>query len=90
MSQQPVRLGDEVKDVVTGLRGVVISTSQSLYGCDRLYVQPSIGKDGKVPDGFWIDIEAAIVMKAGKVKRPAPPAGQPLPGGPMSRGRDSR
>jgi hypothetical protein len=48
-------LGLKVKDVVTGLEGIVTSTSFDLYGCVQLAVNPGLDKDGKPGDGRWFD-----------------------------------
>ena len=47
--------GNIVKSKSMGLEGTITSRSESLYGCNRYYVQPQIGADGKVPDGWWVD-----------------------------------
>lgn len=48
-------LGKTVRDRVTGLTGVVSSVSFDLYGCIQAAVTPPVDKDGKVPDGRWLD-----------------------------------
>jgi hypothetical protein len=49
------KLGDKVKDIVTGFKGVVVSAHNYLNGCTRLTVQPKLGKDGKMPDTETFD-----------------------------------
>lgn len=61
-------LGSEVIDEVTGFKGKVTSRATHLNGCDRYWVQPPIQKDGKYPDGAWIDVTTLKVTKAAKVK----------------------
>lgn len=83
-------LGDEVICKITGMRGIVVSFSRNITGCDRLFVQPQVGKDGKLPDGFWMDVDVAKILKAGKVKPSSVVDARPSvdkPGGPMSRTR---
>lgn len=63
-----VELGDQVKCKVTGFSGIVTSYAKCLTGCDRVTVQPPIGKDGKHPDAMWIDAAAVEVVKKHKVK----------------------
>jgi len=48
-----IELGKEVKAKVTGLVGITTSRSECLYGCNRYYIQPKVGEDKKVPDGWW-------------------------------------
>ena len=64
-------LGDKVKDVVTGIVGIVISRSESLFGCNRYWLQPQEHKDGKPADGGWYDEESLEVLEAKAVKRPS-------------------
>lgn len=62
-----VELGDEVKDLVSGFRGIATASSSYLNGCDRIHVQPPIKKDGKHPDGLWVDEPQLKVLKKKKV-----------------------
>lgn len=75
-----IKLGDKVKDVVTGLEGIVISRIEYITGCEQCGVSPP-AKDGKILDAAYIDhtrlqvIGEAIVLP---VQAHAMP-----PGGPM-------
>lgn len=80
-----VHLGDEVKDTVTGFKGIVTSITEYLNGCRRVGVQPPIDKDGKMPDAYSIDEPQLVITKAGKVK-----VGPQDTGGPMLRLASSR
>lgn len=42
-------------DKITGFRGVITSRVDSLTGCNRYYLTPSVDKDGKNVDGGWYD-----------------------------------
>ena len=59
-------LGDEVKDKVTGYKGIVTCRAEWLYGCRRYTVQSKQMKDGKAIDSMHLD-EMAI-----KLIKPAP------------------
>lgn len=50
-------LGKGARDRVTGLSGRVISVSFDLFGCVQCVLKPGIDKDGKVPDGQWLDAQ---------------------------------
>lgn len=65
--KQKPELGDEIKDRVTKLQGVCTSRSVYLHGCAMLGVQPEVGKDGKIPEGYSIDEPQCVVVKKGKV-----------------------
>lgn len=71
--------GKEVESRVTKLKGVITSRSQNLYGCNRYFIQPPVGADGKVPDGWWVDEDDITVTGDGVAAKPKPT------GGPMSR-----
>lgn len=62
-----VQLGDEVKDVVTGFKGIIIVRHIDTEGEDRFTVQPPIGDDGKIPDKHSFDGSSLEVTTPGKV-----------------------
>ncbi len=76
-------LGDLVCDRVTGFQGIVTTHAKHLTGCDRLWVEPKIGEDGKRRDGCWVDIDMLDIVTAGAVQRVvytrAAPGGADLP-----------
>lgn len=79
-------LGDEVKDIITGFRGVIDSRTQWLNGCTRYGVQPSkLTKDGNVQDARAFDEQQLQLVKAARIA--VTPLAAAKPGGPM---RDPR
>jgi len=58
-----VNLGDKVKDPVTGFTGIAISRHFYLNGCDRITVQPKIGKDMKNPGSITFDEPQLQILK---------------------------
>lgn len=40
------KLGDKVRDTITGLTGIVVCEARWLHGCRRLTIQPQELKDG--------------------------------------------
>lgn len=50
-------LGAKVKSRSVGIIGIIQSRSENLYGCNRYFIQPPVGEDMKVPDGYWLDEE---------------------------------
>ncbi len=50
-----IKLGQYVKDQVTGLVGIAENRATFLYGVDRYCVQPKIKKDGTIPDSRMVD-----------------------------------
>ena len=80
-----VNLGDKVKDTVSGFIGIAMSCTTYLNGCDRIAVQPSIDKSGKLPDYQTFDEPQLKVVGKKKV-----PQGSKFTGGPdkyMDKGR---
>lgn len=81
MANQPFKhdLGSEVSTKVAKLRGIIVSRSECLYGCNRYYIQPPVDKDGKIPDGWWMDEDDIIYEGKGVEAKPR------NTGGPMSK-----
>ena len=46
--------GDKVESLTTGFKGMITARADHLHGCNRYMVQP-MGKDGKLPDSYWLD-----------------------------------
>jgi hypothetical protein len=59
-----VKLGDKVKDRVTGLTGIVVARTDWLNGCIRMVVQPQELKDGKPVETSCFDIEELVLVEA--------------------------
>lgn len=72
-------LGLEVKDVVTGLRGIVTSISFDLNGSVQAAANPGLDKDGKVQQGTWVDTKSLFVLCSTPVRER--PAFQSIPDG---------
>lgn len=49
-----IKLGQEAKDKITGLQGILIGRCQYLTGCDQYGIVPP-AKDGKVSEAAWFD-----------------------------------
>ncbi len=65
--------GEEVEDLVSGLKGIIDCVSFWLNGCKRYSVQPRIEK-GKTekPDSIWIDEESLVKLSDGISKKIEP------------------
>jgi hypothetical protein len=84
---QKIRLGDRVRDRITGFEGVVIGITDWLYQCRRPIVQPTtLTSEGKTNDSQSFDEEQLEVIQVGafapKVEAPTQEATQPKTGGP--------
>ena len=51
-----IKLGQEVKDKVTGFSGIATSVTEFMYGCRRISVDPrELSKDGKLKENLIFD-----------------------------------
>lgn len=71
-------LGDLVKCMVTGFKGIVIGKSEFLHGCTRVGIQAPVGKDGKITEAQWIDEPQCKVIEAKKVRPGRQDIGGPI------------
>jgi len=62
-----INLGDKVKDTVSGFQGVAIARHTYEQGCERISVQPPVGKDGILPDQASFDEPQLKVLKRKKI-----------------------
>jgi hypothetical protein len=69
-----VKLGDEVKDNLSGFKGHAIMLQIPLFGVGRVGVEPSLDKDGKLPDAIFFDEQRIEVIKP-----KAPPVAEAMP-----------
>lgn len=64
------QLGDEVKDILSGVKGIAISKATWMYGCVRFKIQVvKKGSPAMEADCFWADSPQVQVVKAGTFKR---------------------
>ena len=77
-----IKLGQKVRDAVTGFEGIATSKVEYINGCVQFGVQPA-SNDGKFPDSVYIDHQRLQVVgepiampssDTGGVMRDAPPA----------------
>lgn len=59
-----IELGDEVKHIHTGFKGVASARTTYLSGCDRITILPKVGKDGKMGEPVAFDEPEVEVIKA--------------------------
>ena len=63
-----IHLGDEVKDTITGFKGIAVSRHEYLQGCTRYTVQPKTVKN-VLPKPMGFDEPDLIVIKEKNAKR---------------------
>lgn len=89
LQKNKMKLGDKVKDSVTGFTGIVTARTTFLHGCVRCGVQSDKLKDGKPVDAVWIDEPQLSLVKAAVVKEGKHDDGGPCPSTPQ-RAPDAR
>jgi len=77
------KLGEKVKDTVTGFKGTVISRVEYLNGCLQYCIDPKVGKEGKMEKSHYVD-EGQLVSAETRSAR----ARKSAPGGVMPHAPD--
>lgn len=70
-----IKLGNKVRDKVTGYEGVATARVEYLNGCVQYCVKPKVGSDGKMPDHEYIDIQQLEVVSEGEAITPSKTGG---------------
>jgi hypothetical protein len=63
-----IKLGDKVRDKVSGFVGIATSKTEFMNGCIQYDIIPKVGKDNKPVEGLSIDIINLEVIKRAKPK----------------------
>jgi len=68
-----MKLGQKVECLVTGFSGIATGIAEYLHGCERVEVQSSMDKDGKVEDSVMFDLpQLKVIDKKQVVKSKTP------------------
>jgi hypothetical protein len=57
-----MKLGQTLKDKVTGFTGIATAKVEYLSGCVQFGLQPEIDKEGKVPDAAFFDFQRLEIV----------------------------
>lgn len=76
------KLGDLVRDRVSGFQGIAVSLHRYLQGCDRMSVQPKVKKDGTLPESKSFDAPDLEVLERAAVNYAEPIEERRQTGGP--------
>ena len=63
-----IKLGEQVKDKLTGFKGTTVARAEYLYGCVWVCVVPKDLVEGKPLEDTWFDEQRLKVIIAKKVK----------------------
>jgi len=70
MKNKEIKLGQKVKDIVSGLTGITIAKVEYLNGCVQYAVKPKMKeKDTETPQAEYIDVEQLQVINDGIIKK---------------------
>lgn len=73
-----IKLGDKVKDPITGVVGIAVGRTIWLYGCARIAVQPmGVNKEKKPFETISVDEPQLIVVQPKKIKEGGHKTGGP-------------
>jgi hypothetical protein len=80
---EEIKMGQTVKDLITGFEGVVTGHCEYISGCDQLLVQKKVDKDGNKQDGIWFDVQRLRVVDSEVIsldnsKTPGPDMAAPV------------
>lgn len=58
-----IKLGNRVRDHITGFSGVATGHAEYMYGCTRILIEPAtLDRDGKPIDDRWFDEQRVEVV----------------------------
>ncbi len=70
-----IKLGQEVRDNITGFQGVATARTLWLHGCERILVQPPFNKkEQKLPEAHTFDEPQLEIIGDGVLIDNRPPA----------------
>jgi uncharacterized metal-binding protein len=70
-------LGSKLKCKVTGFTGIAVARIVYINGCIQYCVKPKIDKEGKMPEGEYIDVGQLELVRATTRKFKSTPTGGP-------------
>lgn len=81
MKEHTLILGQEVRDKVTGFKGIITGLVSYLTGCHQALVQPRVKETGDFVDSHWFDTDRIEVVGASpmtlEIHNPGPDAEAP-------------
>lgn len=70
-------LGVLAESKTTGIKGIIMSRSECLYGCNRYSIQPKSDDKLKLPDSWWFDEDDLKIVGKGVTVVKKPTGGLP-------------
>lgn len=66
-----IKLGQMVRDTVTGFEGICITRTDYISGCTRIGLQPKVDKEGKIPEAQHFDEPMCVVVQQAILTKPS-------------------
>ena len=63
-----VKLGQKVRDKMTGFTGIATAKIEFLNGCVQIQIKPKAVKKDEMPDGVFVDVEQIEILDKKKKK----------------------
>ena len=60
-----IKLGDHVRDKITGFAGVVTAVCDYVTGCRQLLLAPLLSETGEYRKPMWFDIDRLEILEGG-------------------------
>ena len=73
--KRKIKLGQYVKDEITGFEGVAVSITEWMNGCRRIGIQSKEMHEGKPIEIEWVDEKQVAKVKPGRIKQVAATGG---------------
>ena len=71
-----IKLGDKVKDTITGFTGIAVARLEYLAGCVRISIQPqTLGADGELIEAEYFDEGLVELAEANGIEKAKPTGG---------------
>ncbi len=58
-----VKMGQKVKDKVTGQVGINTAYCHYITGCDQILLQPPVNQDGSFVEARWFDVNRIDILE---------------------------
>ena len=87
MWQHTLKMGQKVKDRITGFTGIITGMCSHITGCDTIGVNPGIDKDGKLQEVNWFDWTRLEILDVSNVMESSMAISAAAPGGPQDHPR---
>lgn len=63
-----MKIGDRVKDKISGFQGIVTGIVDYISGCKQALVAPPVDKEKKLVESQWFDVQRLEVIKENAIK----------------------